>query len=112
MHELSITRNIVAIACEHARDRKVRSVHLKIGALSGIDARAVEFCYGLCTEGTVAAGSTLVIEHVPGAARCVECNKDVALDEPRALCPCPRGAFLQRTAGDELLITTLEVDDV
>jgi hydrogenase nickel incorporation protein HypA/HybF len=112
MHELSITRNIVAIACEHAGARKVRAVHLRVGALSGIDVRAVRYCYDLCTDGTVAAGSRLEVEEVAGRARCTGCAEDIPLDSPVALCPCERRAPLERIAGDELLVTSMEVDDV
>ncbi len=112
MHELSITRNVVAIACEHAGTRRVHSVHLRVGALSGIDPEAVRFCYDLCTEGTVAAGSRLEIEQVPGRARCDECQKELPLEAPIALCPCERRATLTRLGGDELLVTAMEVEDV
>lgn len=112
MHELSITRNIVAIACERAGQRRVHAVHLQIGALSGVDAEAVRFCYDLCTEGTVAAGSRLEIEAVPGSARCQECSRTLPLSEPIALCPCERRAPLTRLTGGELLVTAMEVEDV
>lgn len=112
MHELSITHNIVAIACEQAGDRRVRAVRVRIGALTGVDVQAVRFCYDLVTEGTQAAGSTLEVEEVPGAGRCTECQREVPLDVPLGVCPCERRALLQRTAGEELLVTELEVDDV
>ena len=100
MHELGITRSIVAIACEHAGRRRVRAVHLRVGALTGVDAGAIEFCYDLCTEGTVAAGSKLIVERIAGAGRCTGCEADLPLDAPLALCPCERRAPLVRTAGD------------
>lgn len=112
MHELSITRNIVAIACEQAGERRVRAVYLRVGALTGVDVQAVRFCYDLCAEGTVAAGSTLEVEHVPGAARCTVCEREIALSLPLGICPCDKRAPIERTAGDELLVTGLEVDDV
>ena len=112
MHELSITRNIVAIACEQAGSRRVHAVHVRIGLLTGIDVRAVRFCYDLCAQGTRAEGSRLEIEEVPGAGRCSECQRQVPLDLPLAVCPCERAAWLERTSGDELMVTELEVDDV
>lgn len=112
MHELSITSSIVAIACEQAGERRVRAVHVKIGALTGVDVQALRFCYDLCAEGTLAAGSELKLEHVPGAARCRECQREIALTTPLGLCPCDKQALLERIAGDELLVTALEVEDV
>ena len=112
MHELSITQNIVAIACEQAGERRVSAVRVRIGKLTGIDVRAVRFCYELCTQETQAAGSQLEIEEIAGRARCTECQRDVALELPFGVCPCERGAALERIAGDELLVTELEVSDV
>lgn len=112
MHELSITHNIVAIACAQAGDRQVRAVRVRIGALTGIDLEAVRFCYDLCAEGTQAEGSRLEVEWIAGAGRCTECRREIALDLPLGVCPCERQALLERIAGDELLVTELEVDDV
>ena len=112
MHELSITRNIVAIACEQADGRRVRAVHVRVGALTGVDVHAVRFCYDLCAEGTLAAGSTLEVEEIKGAARCTVCAREIALELPLGICPCDKRAPIERTAGDELLVTGLEVDDV
>ena len=36
MHEMGITRNIVAIVSEHAGPRKVRRVRLEVGMLSAV----------------------------------------------------------------------------
>lgn len=112
MHELSITQNIVDIACELAGERRVRAVRVRIGQLTGVDVRAVRFCYELCAEGTRAQGSRLDIDEVPGAGRCTDCQREIALDRPLGVCPCERAALLERTSGDELVVTQLEVDDV
>lgn len=112
MHELSITRSIVDIACEQAGERRVRAVRVRIGKLTGVDVRAVRFCYDLCAQGTRAEGSSLEVDEIPGSARCSECQREIALEQPLGVCPCERSARLERTAGDELLVTELEVSDV
>jgi hydrogenase nickel incorporation protein HypA/HybF len=45
MHELAITRNVIAICVEHAGGARVTRVRLEIGKLSGIMADAVRFCF-------------------------------------------------------------------
>jgi hydrogenase nickel incorporation protein HypA/HybF len=45
VHELGITRNIVAIVAEAARGRRVVRVTLEIGKLSGIMSGAIAFCF-------------------------------------------------------------------
>ena len=59
MHELGLTRRIVAIVSEHAGGRRVRRVRLAIGPLACVERRALSFCFGLVAEGTVLAGAAL-----------------------------------------------------
>lgn len=66
MHELSITRNIVAIVSEHADERQVTRITLEIGKLSAIMPDAIRFCFPLCAKDTVAAAASLEIVITPG----------------------------------------------
>ncbi len=109
MHELSVTRNIVAIVAEKAGTRPVERVRLQIGRLSGIEVSAIQFCYDVCIAGTVLEGSRLEIEHVDGRARCLGCDKDVMVEHFTARCPCEQQARLQITHGEELLIKEMEI---
>lgn len=109
MHELSITRNIVATCVEHAKGRPVKAVQLKIGRLSGIEVQALRFCFDLCTEGTVLSGAELKIEEIEGRGECQACGERVALERLVAVCPCEKRARLSLVAGDELLIHAMEV---
>ena len=59
MHELGLTRRIVAIVAEHAGPRRVRRVRLAIGPLACVEPRSLSFCFDLAAEGTVLAGATL-----------------------------------------------------
>ena len=66
MHELGISRNIVAIVGEAANGRRVRRITLEIGKLSGVMPHAVEFCFDLAAEDTKAAGAILDIRETAG----------------------------------------------
>ena len=59
MHELGLTRNVVAIVGEHAKGRTVRRVRLAIGPLACVERRALSFCFGIVAEGTPLAGASL-----------------------------------------------------
>ena len=109
MHELSVTRNIVAIVADKAGARPVQRVRLLIGRLSGIEVSAIRFCYDVCTTGTVLEGSTLEIEEVDGRAVCLQCEKDVAVSHFTARCPCEQQARVRITRGEELLIKEMEM---
>lgn len=66
MHELGISRNIVAIVGEAAKGRRVRRITLEIGKLSGVMAHALEFCFDVAAEGTSAARAVLDIRETAG----------------------------------------------
>ncbi len=110
MHELSITQNIVGIVSEKAAGRRVSKVRLRIGKLSGIEVPAIRFCYDLVAQGTPLEGSELVIDEVQGRGTCVECGQILQIEQPIALCPCDKKAFVNVEQGEELLIKEMEVD--
>ena len=110
MHELSITRNIVAIVAEAAAGRRVRRVTLEIGALSGVMQEAIEFCFDIVAEGTVLAGAELEIRRIEGRAFCLECRSDFAAGTIFAPCPCG-SRRVERRQGEELNIKTMDLED-
>ena len=108
MHELSIAQSVVAAVCERAGERRVHSVRVRIGALTAVVPDAMQFCFGLAAEGTVADGARLDIEHRPGTVHCRACGAETGLSDPILLCPCG-SADVAVTAGRELQIVSMEV---
>jgi len=78
MHELGLTRNIVAIVAEHAGARPVRRVRLAIGPLACVERPALSFCFDLVAEGTVLAGAALEFLDAEGDVFII---KDYELEE-------------------------------
>lgn len=109
MHELSITRNIVALVAEKAGERRVSKVRMEIGKLAGIEIPAIRFCYDVCAAGTVLEGSELQIDEIAGRGTCHGCGKDVAAEHFTARCPCERKERLTIVRGEELLVKEMEV---
>jgi hydrogenase nickel incorporation protein HypA/HybF len=66
MHELGITRNIVAIVAEAARGRRVVRITLEIGAHAGVAADAIAFCFDVVAKGTAVEGAVLDIVPLAG----------------------------------------------
>ncbi len=110
MHELGITQEIVAIAAKHGGGRRVRKVVVEIGKLSAVLPDAVRFCFDLCAAGTPVEGAALDISEPPGTARCRGCGGGVELDRPFGRCDACGGTDLDRLTGDELRVTSIEVD--
>jgi hydrogenase nickel incorporation protein HypA/HybF len=110
MHELGITRNLVAIVTDAARGRTVRKVTLEVGALAGVMADAIAFCFDVVARDTPLAGAHLEIVQIAGRARCTQCGAEI--ETPTLFTPCPCGSrALQRLCGEELKIKHMEVEE-
>ena len=66
MHELSITRNVVAIVSERAVGQRVTRVRLEIGRLSAVVPDSIRFCFDICAQGTPLEGAALEIVESAG----------------------------------------------
>lgn len=110
MHELGITRNIVAIVADAAKGRKVRRVTLEVGELSGVMTDAIAFCFDVVAQGTVLEGATLGILTVRGLARCCSCGAE--FETATLYTPCACGSrHVERLRGEELSIKTMELEE-
>ena len=91
MHELSIAMSIVELAEEEAERRgvQVNTVHLKLGALSGVVKEALLSCYEMACEGTPLQGSRLLVEDVPVVIFCPSCRSQRPLSSVQLFC-CPQ----------------------
>jgi hydrogenase nickel incorporation protein HypA/HybF len=113
MHELSIALSIVEMATEEVARQggaQVNTVHLKLGALSGVVKEALLFSYQVACEGTPLAGSLLLIEEMPIVIYCLTCQTERTLASTQhffcPMCATPTAAVLQ---GRELEVTALEI---
>lgn len=114
MHELSIARSIVETVEEHpaGTGTRVSGVTVRLGALSGVDPRALEFAFGPATAGTSLAGARLVIEEVGAAVFCPRCRRERELPGIQRLrCPVCRTPTPQIVRGRELEILSLELEE-
>ena len=78
----------MAAVSERLPEAKVTLVRLEIGALSGVVADSVRFCFDLVTEGTNLEGASLEIDEPPASCRCRSCGTEFAPDGPILLCAC------------------------
>jgi hydrogenase nickel incorporation protein HypA/HybF len=110
MHELSITRSVVAIVSERAAGQRVTRVRLEIGKLSAVLPDAIRFCFAICAQDTPAAGAALEIDEMPGRAQCNECGAQVELMALVGQCPVCATSNIRLTGGQELTIKEMEVE--
>lgn len=110
MHELSITRSMVAIVSERAQGLKVTRVRLEVGRLSAVMPDAIRFCFDICVADTPLAGARLQIDEIPGLGLCTNCGAEVALECLVGRCPRCGTTSLRLLAGQELNIKDMEVE--
>ncbi len=108
MHELAITESVLAAVTERLPDVTITNVRLEIGAMSGVVADSVRFCFDLVTEGTNLEGASLEILQVPARARCHACGAEFEPEWPVALCPCG-SAEVAVLSGADLRIISVQV---
>ena len=114
MHEMSIVEALVETVqrelCAHP-DGRVRAVRVRIGQLRLVEPSLLEFCYVAAVRDTPLAGSRLEVEEVEGAARCDVCSLEFSVEESWFECPRCRSPRARLVRGDELLLTSLEIEE-
>jgi hydrogenase nickel incorporation protein HypA/HybF len=108
VHELAITEGVVEAVTGLLPGSKITCVRLEIGALSGVVADSVRFCFDLVTEGTDLQGARLEITEPAGRCKCRVCGSEFEPDGPILLCPCG-SADISVLGGQDLKITSVLV---
>jgi hydrogenase nickel incorporation protein HypA/HybF len=114
MHELSIALSILEGVEEEVAQRgygQVRSIHVRIGALSGVVPEALCSSFELAREGTPFSASRLTIEESPVIVRCRACGSEGALGSVQMMaCPVCEQPVSEVVAGRELEVVALELE--
>lgn len=112
MHELSVCRALIeqveTVAREHGA-RMVRSVRVRIGPLSGVEARLLEEAYPLASAGTMAEGSRLEIEPAAVRVRCGTCGTETEAQPNRLRCGFCGSTRTRLAGGDEMLLVSVQL---
>ena len=107
--------SLVEIASEEAVRLgvpRVIAVHVKVGALSGVVADALQFSWELAAADSSIAGARLQIEEVPVTIYCERCAAERTLASAQSFrCPVCGELALQIRGGRDLALTALEVDE-
>lgn len=116
MHELSMAMSMVETLEKEIADEPdiaVKTVNLRIGALTGLVPEALAFSWELAVEHTRLHGSNLSIETVDAAGYCEECQTERTIANLQSFrCPACGSPITQATGGRDLEILTIEVVDL
>lgn len=114
MHELSIAQSLVEMVQQRLPPSvsRVTAVDLRIGTMAGVVPGALEFCYGIATEGTVLQGSALRIEELPVVIHCPVCATDRVQAGVAFRCPVCGTLSGDIRQGRELDLAAIEYDEL
>lgn len=114
MHELSIVHGIIDTVSESvqaANGKAVVATYLRVGALSGVVKDALLFSFDIATEGTLLAGSKLVVEELPVVIFCKTCGETKELPGVQSFrCPVCQTPSADIRQGKELEIRSIEIE--
>jgi hydrogenase nickel incorporation protein HypA/HybF len=114
MHETAIAAELLRLAEEHASlygEGPVSVVGVRVGAMSGVVAEALEFAFDALKAETRFDGAKLVVEHIPLRARCPQCRQETS-PAPDLILWCSRcGSALDIISGRELDLAFLELPE-
>ncbi|NCB51636.1 MAG: hydrogenase maturation nickel metallochaperone HypA [Clostridia bacterium] len=111
MHELAIAQNIIAIVDAEAKKqnfKKVVSIKLRVGELSGIVPECLFDFFPIAARETVAEGARLTTEVIPAKVRCLSCGYEGRAE--MGCCPSCGGPDIKLIAGREFFVDSIEVE--
>lgn len=113
MHELSIAQALIDQVSDVAKAqsaKRVVSIRVVVGALSGVDPESLRAVFPLAAEDTLLAGATLEVETVAASVRCKTCGGVSVPDAPFVYCATCGSRDVQIEAGRELYIRSAEIE--
>lgn len=112
MHELSVCQALIAqvtqIAIQQAASG-VKTVRVRLGPLSGVEAKLLQDAYPAASSGSIAAESALLIELAPLKVKCETCGAETEASPNRLLCGKCGDFHTQLISGDEMLLVDVEL---
>jgi len=113
MHELAICQALIEQVERVARDnaaRRILSITVSVGPLSGVEPQLLEHAYPLAAAGTVAEEAKLVVVTVPVRVRCRACKAETEAASNRLLCSSCNDWHVDVIAGEEMLLQRVEIE--
>jgi hydrogenase nickel incorporation protein HypA/HybF len=110
VHELSIATAVLETSLRHAGGRRVTRVAVRTGAMRQVVGSSLEFYFEIVARDTVCEGAELTLIDVPTELRCRDCGTAWSPEIPAFRCPACSGADVVFTAGEELEVEYIEVE--
>lgn len=111
MHEFSIARALVDLACEQARSAGLSSVtrvKCRIGVLRQIEPDMLDDAFRAAGAGTSCEAAELAVESMPLRAACTSCGREFEISTWEWNCPACGAIGQPIESGDELELTFIQ----
>lgn len=108
MHDLSLCRSIASAVRSCSRGRRVRTIHLEIGALRAIDPVHLGETWATSVADSDLTDSRLDIRIVPIEIGCRSCSHQAELDGTELVCTTCGSGTVDVIGGDEVTIVSLD----
>jgi hydrogenase nickel incorporation protein HypA/HybF len=111
MHELSVASAILNTAVKHAEERPVSVVSLRVGRLRQVVPDSLRFYFEIVARDTVCEHAELRIAEIEVRLSCRACGRWWQPSIPAFRCPGCDAADVAVTAGEELEVDYIEVQE-
>jgi hydrogenase nickel incorporation protein HypA/HybF len=112
MHESSIVESLINLVRESVPDpSRVRRVEVRVGLLTGVSPDAMRFYFEIMRDEMLSPKAELAVALEPLRVHCESCGADQSLAETAWLCPACGAGALAFLNGDELHLSSVEVED-
>ena len=112
MHEYPITKRIIEIAEQFAKENnadEVKQINLVVGDYSGYVASSIDLYFGIIAEDSICKNARLIIERIQPQLKCNECGKFFIRKPFSFQCPKCSGEGSPTDIGQEFYIKSIEV---
>jgi hydrogenase nickel incorporation protein HypA/HybF len=112
MHEYPVTKRIIEIAEEFAKEnnaQEVKQINLVVGDYSGYVASSIELYFDIIAEGSLCSKARLRIERIEPKFKCNECGRLFKRELFSFQCPFCNGEGSPTDIGEEFYIKSIEV---
>lgn len=113
MHELAITQSMIDIVLEQAEKagaKRIKTINLVIGELSGFVEESVKFYFGFLAKDTIAEEAELIFNPVSARAKCRVCNNIFDIKDVDWTCPVCEVSDVDIIAGKELFVESINIE--
>jgi len=113
LHELAVCQGLmsqVELVARREFAKRVTSVTLQIGPLSGVEAQLLKEAFPIASAGSIAEGAGLVVESMPILVECPACGARSEVAPNRLVCAQCGEWRTRLVSGDEMLLKSVELE--